>query len=159
MNILSTKKIYIVGILALALGIVFTVLFYQKPVGVSFVIYAALLMAGLFALLAVCKVPYTKSSIWFVPGILFFSAMVAVRDNDFLQFFSSVLTIGLLLLLGHQLTGQRVKQYLFVDYIKTAVVLPFMMLGKAFNALGRMVSVGKGTKDSKKDPKLQKAFS
>lgn len=158
MNLLSTKRIYLVAALSLVLGILFTVLFFDKLIGISFVIYAVLLVTCVFGLLFFFKVSYTKSSIWFVPAIIFFSSMVALRDNEFLLFINCVMTIGLLLLLAHQITGHKLKHNLFADYIKTAVVLPLTMLGKAFNALGRMISVGKGTVESKKTSQIVKGI-
>lgn len=158
MSILSTKKIYLVGAVSLVLGILFTVLFFDKLIGISFVIYTALLVTCVFGLLSFFKVSYSKSSIWFVPAIIFFSSMVALRDNEFLVFINCIMTIGLLLLLAHQITGHKLKHSLFVDYVKTAVVLPLIMLGKSFNALGRMISVGKGTVESKKTSQIVKGI-
>lgn len=158
MNILSTKKIYIVGVVSLVLGIVFDYLFYDKQIGISFLIYVVLLSASLFGFLLSFKVSYNKAVAWVLPVIIFFALMVGVRDNEFLIFWNVVLTLGFLILLAHHLIGWKIKNILFLHYFKAAVFLPLNMLGKSFNALGRMISVQKGAKDSQKASQITKGI-
>ncbi len=141
MAVLSTKKIYIIGLVSLTLGLAFNYLFYNQYIGISFLIYIGLLLIALFSLLFVFKITYQQKTIWYVPAIIFFSLMVGVRENEFLVFWNVVLTLILLLLLAHQLIGRRLRKYLFIDYLLTVVPLPLQMLGKSFSSFGQMLSL------------------
>ena len=158
MPTLSTKRNYIVGLVSLGLGILFDYLFYDKQIGISFLIYVVLLLAVLFAFLYFFKVKYAKTIYWFLPVILFFALMVMARDNMFLLFWNIVLTIALLLLLTRNLIGFKIRNYLFLDYFKTAVLLPLNMLAKSFSAFGRMISVGKDLKEIPKISQVTKGI-
>lgn len=158
MNTISTKNIYIVALVSLALGIFFNYLFYDKQIGVSFLLYVVLLLAGLFVFLFAFKISYDKRIFLFLPVILFFSVMIGLRDSMFLLFWNIVLTIILLLLLAHRIIGNKIKNNLFLDYLKTIVILPLNMLGKSFNALGRMISVGKGVKKLQRTSQITKGI-
>jgi hypothetical protein len=144
MKILSTKNIYSIGLVSLVLGLLFNYLFFDKQIGISFVIYAGLLLSGLFGFLKFYDVTYNKSVTWFLLPILFFSLMVGILDNNFLLFWNFAITVGLLLLLAHHIVGRSIKNCLFFDYARTAVMLPLNMIGGAFSALSRMLTIGKG---------------
>lgn len=142
----------------MGLGLLFDYLLFDKFIGISFVIYAALLLAILFSLLKAFKIPYNKVVFWYVLPILFFATMTAVRGSKFLQFWDFVLTMGLLLLFSHQLIGRSIKNCLFLDYVKTAVLLPLNMLGKSFNSMGRLLKFGSGIRDSRKSSQVAKGI-
>lgn len=158
MNTLSSNKIYIIGTVSLMLGILFDYLFYDKQVGISFLIYVILLLLSLFGFLFFFKVLFDKTIVLFLPAILFFASMALVRDNEFLLFVNIVLVLGLLLLMAHHLIGRKIRSILFLGYLKTAVLLPLSMLAKSFNALGRMLSVGKGLKKNQKTFQIAKGI-
>jgi len=158
MNTISPKKLYIIGIVSLTLGILFDYLFYNRLVGVSFLIYVVLLGVGLFGFLFFFKIQFNKIALWFLPAILFFALKVGIRENEFLLFWNIVLTLGLFLLLAHNVVGSRIRNYLFFDYIKTAVNLPMSMVGKSLAALGRMISLGKELKKERKISQVTKGI-
>jgi hypothetical protein len=156
MNTISPKKLYIVGAASLALGIIFDYLFFDQLIGISFLIYVTLLCSGLFSFLFFFKIPFNKTIIWFLPIILFFALMVGVRENEFLLFWNIVLTLGLILLLARNTIGFKIKNYLFFDYVKTVIHLPFSMLEKSFTALGRMISLSKNLREGQKTAQIIK---
>lgn len=156
MTTLSTKNVYFIGLISLILGLLFNFLFFDKQPGISFVIYVALILSGLFGLLSYFKTTSRKIIAYYLLPILFFSSMVSVLDNEFLRFFNIVITLGLFILLSSHLVGRGVKNFLFLDYLKTAVLLPLKMIGKAFNSLVRMLSVGKGIKDNQQSSQITK---
>jgi hypothetical protein len=158
MNTISTKKLYIVGMVSLLLGLIFNYLFYNQLAGISFLIYVILLCTGLFGFLFLFKISFNKAGLWFLPVILFFAAMVGVRENEFLRFWNIVLTFGFLLLLARNTIGFKIRQYLFFDYLKTIVHLPFNMLGKSFTAFGRMISSVKISSRKKQTSQIVKGI-
>jgi len=158
MNTISPKKLYIIGIVSLTLGILFDYLFYNRLVGASFLIYVVLLGVGLFGFLFFFKIQFNKIALWFLPAILFFALLVGIRENEFLLFWNIVLTLGLFLLLAHNVVGSRIRNYLFFDYIKTAVNLPMSMVGKSLSTLGRMISLGKELKKERKISQVTKGI-
>jgi hypothetical protein len=147
MKNLSTKNIYSIALASLILGMLFNYLFYDKIPGISFPIYIALIVAGLYGLFSYFKISYNKFSVYYLPPILFFSLMTSVFENSFLLFWNLVLTMGLLLLVSSELIGKSVRNFLFSNYIKTAALLPLRILGKALNALIQMLLIGKNVKN------------
>ncbi len=158
MQTLSTKNIYIIGAVAFVLGLLFNFCFFDKQIGLSFFVYVFLLLIALFGLLDYFKIVYVKSALWYLAPILFFSVMIAVRDSQFLIFWNFIVTLGLLLLLANHISGKTIRHYSFFDYILNGCVLPFKMLGKSFVALGRMLTVGKGFKESQKYSQVVKGI-
>lgn len=158
MQTLSTKNIYTVGVVALILGLLFNYCFFDKQIGISFFVYIVLLLAGLFGMLWFFNIAYNKAVLWYLPLIVFFSGMIAIRDSMFLLFWNFVVTIGLLILMSHHLTGKSLKDYLLFDYVKTAFLLPLKSLAKSFSAIGRMLTVGKGLKENQKSSQVIKGI-
>ncbi len=142
----------------MVLGLLFNYCFFDKQVGISFFIYIALLLFVLFGLFGFLKVDYNKAVWWYLPPILFFSAMIGIRDSMFLMFWNFVVTVSLLFLMTSHIAGKSLKDYLLFDYIKTAVMLPFFVIAKGFDALGRMLTVGKGLKENQKSSQIIKGI-
>lgn len=138
MNRLTKKSIFIVGLVALTWGLIFNYLFYDRQLGLSFFIYIVLILGGIAGLMSAHKVAARKSDWLLSLVILFFAFLVMGRESEVLQFFNVIMVLGLLLLLARQLSGQRVRNFLFPDYLKTAVVVPFWILAKSFRALSQM---------------------
>lgn len=158
MQTLSTKNIYIVGLVALVLGLLFNYCFFGKQIGISFSVYAVLLLSVLFGLLAFFKIAYNKAVLWYLPPILFFSAMIGIRDSVFLLFWNFVITVSLFFLMANHISGKSLKDYLLLDYIKTAAALPLKVIGKAFDALGKMLTVSKSLKENQKSAQIIKGI-
>ena len=156
MQLLSAKNLWFVAGVCLLFGLLFNLLFFEQHIGINYFIYFGLLILALFIFLRTFQIAYNKKTLWYLAPILFFSIMVGVRDSKFLLFWNVVMTFGLILLFVHHLIGRNIKNCLFFDYVKTAVLLPLNMLGRAFNAMGRLLKFGNGLRESQKSNQIAK---
>ena len=130
----SVNKIYIITLSALILGIIFDQLFFEKYIGISVFIFAALLIAATIAFSILLKTSFIQA-VWIILIALFFSAMVAIRANLLLTALNILATIGLLLITARVLLKDKLKDFYIKDYIVTVFFTPFMMIERGFNAL------------------------
>ncbi|HYV33559.1 MAG TPA: DUF4173 domain-containing protein [Candidatus Limnocylindria bacterium] len=149
---LSPKQISLVALASLLLGCLWDYLFNAKIPGISFVIYVSLLVGVFFWFSNYLKLSFSKpvsSSLkWLAVPIIFFSAMLAVRDSYFLAFWNIVATFGLLLIFVSQATGRNLRDYRLFDFFITAIALPLKLLASSFRALGQLLTVNKHLKDN-----------
>src|ERR1051326_8649273 len=128
------KALYII-LIALGLAFVFNFLFFQKPIGISVFIFFTALLVALFLFGRREQLAF-KNSWWLMLLVAFFSFMPGVRANEFLTFLNFCATLGLLLLLAHQLVGTPVFVLKIWNYITLAVFTPLLMVARAFSTLG-----------------------
>lgn len=147
---LLPKNLWLVAGVSLIFGILFNFLFFNKNIGISFFVYFGLIILSLFIFLNKFQIAYNKKTLWYLAPILFFSLMVGVRGSEFLLFWNVVLTFALVLLFAHHLVGRSIRNYLFLDYLITGIVLPLKMVGKSFGSIGRLLSSGNGIKEGSK---------
>lgn len=150
MQKLSARNVYMVTLVSLILGLLFNYFFFDKIVGISFFAYIIVAFAVIFFLFKRNDFALKNTVWWYVVPILFFSGMVGIRDSIFLMFWNFVMVLGLLLLLARELTGKNAKDYILLDYLKTGVIFPVKFLGRAFNAMGRMVFINKNIQEGQK---------
>lgn len=146
------------GLAALVFGFLFSWFFVDKGPGLAFLVYTVLLAGAVFALLFYFKRPVNKKIYWYFAPLVFFSGMPAARASLFLTFWNIVLTLGLLIVLANHLLGRSVQKYLLSDYVKTAVILPLAFLGKSFNTLARLFTVGKQENGSRKSLQIARGI-
>ncbi len=158
MKTLTINQLYGVGAAAAGLGILFNYLFFNHVPGISFVIYISLAFAAFFYFAKKYEINIPKEAKWFVPLILFFSAMVAFRANEVLMVFNILVTLVLLLLFSRHVAGKKIQNSVFFDFIKTAVMVPLKMLGSAFASLARMLSAQKEFAGHKKTTQVIKGL-
>lgn len=89
--------------LGLFLGWAFDLLFWGKAPGVSVLIYAILLLAGLFLALRWHQARALPPNLWLPPLLLLFAAMVVIRANFFLTFLNILAILAILILLSENL--------------------------------------------------------
>lgn len=126
-----------VPLISLALALVFNVLFFEKVVGISVFIFVGVLMVATYVLGLNQQVSFRKSW-WLVVLILFFALMPGIRTNELLTFLNVCATLGLLLLLAHQLAGTPAFLMKLGDYILLVIQVPFRMLAKAGSTIAQM---------------------
>jgi hypothetical protein len=97
----SPSRLLLAG---LALGVAFDVLFNGHSLGISALIFAVLLLAGLALVLRWEKSRLLGANLWLPATLLFFAAMTAVRANSLLLFLNVVACLGLLGLMAVYLT-------------------------------------------------------
>src|SRR4030042_1723451 len=83
---------------ALVLGIAVEVLFDDRPIGVSAVIWAGLCIACTLAMAAAERVRPSPDGLWLVPPIVFFAGMLALRVEPMTVTLAVVLVLALLAL-------------------------------------------------------------
>lgn len=125
------KALYII-LISLGLAFVFNFLFFDKLIGISAFIFAAVLLGAVF--LFGQKLSLRKAW-WLVLPIIFFALMPSIRANEFLIFLNICATLGLLMLLAHQLTGTPAFLMRLRDYIILATLVPLRMFGKAVSTV------------------------
>src|SRR3989344_4883992 len=93
-----------ISAISLGLAVTFNFLFFYQLIGISVVIFTAILLGAVF-LFGVHEQARFQRSWWLSGPILFFALMPAIRANEFLTFLNVCATFGLLLILAHELTG------------------------------------------------------
>lgn len=114
-------------LVALALGVLVDLLFYDKPLGVSVFLFVSLLLLALFALGRGEGVRPVRANLWLAPPLLFFAAMVFVRANEFLTLLNVVAVLLLLGLVAHFFAAGRFDHLSIAGYLGT----PFRAAGNA----------------------------
>jgi len=160
---LAPKKLAYIGLICLALGFLFDYFFHNQTPGIAFVIYSGLLLAVFYLLAKHLKISFYKPTDralkLLVLPIVFFSAMLAVRDSHFLVFWNVVATFGLLLVFAGYATGSSLGNYRIIDFLITAFILPLKFIGSAFVSLGRLVLIKKHFSNTGKAPQIIKGIA
>jgi hypothetical protein len=82
-------------LVGLSIGFAGTLLFYGQMVGISFLLFIALVLVALFGTLFALKLSLNPRNGWVCVPILFFASMLTFRDNSFLAFMNVTASIGL----------------------------------------------------------------
>jgi hypothetical protein len=143
---------------ALVLGLAFDLLFDQRPVGISLLVFALLALLALFGLAALEGRRPSWSACLLALGALFFAAMVAVRREPMSVFLDAVLFLGLLALTVRVFRSGGLVRFGWIDQALAlawvpveAVLRPWPVLGTVQHRLamdqgsrGRLMAVIRG---------------
>lgn len=140
------SKAFVIAGVSLVLGLLFDYLFEGKASGISFPLYIALAVTGLFIIGAVYSRPLERKNYWIFVPIAFFSSMVFVRDSGLLTIMNVGASFLLLLLLARISFARSIKSLLLKDYIKVCF-LPFATIKPFFQTVGDLVSLRGISKD------------
>lgn len=143
-SITATPRVYLLTVLAFAVGLVFNYLFFDKLPGVSVVIFVAIVIALTLWLCQRHGMSY-RAGLWLMGGALVFSLCVMVRDNGFLSFLNILATLGLLLLAIRSVMRERVIDFRLPDYLKTIFWLPFKILRRSLEAISLLFRPGQNS--------------
>jgi len=138
MNTLSSRRIIILSLVSLLLGVTFNYLFFQKQFGISVVVYIFFLPSAFFLLFHLFRINFNRSIYWYAIPLVFFSGMAAIRDNEFLLFWNCVMVLGILLVFIGHVIGKSIIKYEIVDYLRTGILLPIKIFLGFFSLLGRI---------------------
>ena len=127
----SPGKIAILAGVAIALGVFFDYLFYDKPPGISFLIFSIIILIALAGIIWLLKRPFLASFWLYAIPIVFFSGMVAIREAYFLSFLNIILTLFLFLLLVDRTFGKDLRAYAIINYLAAGAALPLKIIGSA----------------------------
>ncbi len=131
---MTKSRVYMLAVAALALGVLFDYLFFEKSFGISVLIFETIAIILTLSFSARFHHPF-RSALWLLVLVLFFAAMVAIRANLFLAFLNIVATAGLVLLATKELLKKHVINFRIPDYFFTIVTTPFKILRRSLQAL------------------------
>ena len=121
------SNILVLGFVAIVLGFVHNVLFFEQSIGINFFLFAACIVIGGGVLnKRFGKTIDNKTSILTLP-ILFFSLMICVRESELLTLFNILGCLLLFGILARSHAGKDLKDFLPWDYLKV-FFLPFKFI-------------------------------
>ena len=120
-------------IAALLLGWSFDFLFWKKPAGVNFPIFAGLSLLGGLALLLWDGIRPSRRGLWLLLPLTFFAAVTVIRSESMTALLAYALTLFCLSLFALTYLGGRWAQYGVSDYVSK-------YLGLALSVIGRPLS-------------------
>lgn len=85
------------------------------------------------------KRPLSRQAVWLLAPLIFFSAMVFVRDSVLLTFLNVVAVILLLLIMAEISFSRKIKDFLIGDYVKI-LFLPFKFIRPMAQTLSDLFS-------------------
>ncbi len=119
------------AIAALTLGWLFDWAFYNKPLGISLVVYASLLAITLLVTGWKEHIKPQRDALLLLAPTLFFAAMVAIRANPFLTFLNICTVLLLLMLYVYFFGGGKIVAQSSIDYfiLKPLAVMIWSLTG------------------------------
>jgi len=135
----SHKLLAIAGV-ALVLGIVFDMFFYQKLPGISFPIFVLLILGGLAVLARIHNIRIPVATWLMAAAALFFSTMVFVRASGTLNVLNILATVLLMVMVAVSVVGKSLTRYLLTDYVRLAIV-PLKFLRTALATVAEMITL------------------
>jgi len=133
MNHTFLKALYII-LISLGLAFIFNFLFFAKEIGISILIFNTILLGAVFLFGLYQRLSFKKVW-WLILSILFFALMPGIRANEFLTFLNICATLGLLMLLAHELAGAPTFLMKLRDYLILILLVPLKMLSRALSAI------------------------
>jgi hypothetical protein len=132
----------------LALGIVFDALFNGRPLGANVPLFALLVVAGLALVLGWERTRPLVGNLWLPAALLFFAAMVAVRDNGFLTFLNVCAGLVLLALLAVSLAQRPASAMGLVALVLSPLQAVAGSLGRGGQVVAQEIRPLAAAKDS-----------
>jgi len=142
----------------LALGIVFDILFNGRPLGINAPILALLVIGGLALALGWERARPLMWNAWLPLAMLFFAAMVAVRDNGLLTFLNVCACLALLGLIAVYLAQSSAAAMGLVELALSPLRALAGSLGRGRQAVAegaRPLAAAKGSSRRKATPVLR----
>lgn len=124
---------------SLVLGILFDLLFFGKEPGLSFLLYASGLIAGIIGLAHYLGHKPSPAVWWLMLPFVGFAAMVAIRSSESLRLMNIGACVLLLLLIARVAFRRRLAD-MHVKEIISIPLLPFRFLESAKHTLGRIAA-------------------
>ena len=138
-------------IVALLLGWAFDFLFWKKPTGINFAIYAVLCLLGGLLLLLAEGIRPGQRSLWLLAPLIFFSIISFIRREPLTAFLGYSLTLFALSVFALTYLGGRWIHYSLSDYFSKYLDLVGSMVGRPFS-FNREVRKAQPEEDAKKKP-------
>lgn len=104
-------------LVAFIIALLFDILFWEKVPGISFSLYAIIILVAGFSLARYEEVRVSKSNWFLVIAIVFFSVMTFIRQEPFTRFLNHVQTLFMMSLLAYAFIGGLWPHYNLSDYV------------------------------------------
>ena len=149
------KSFYFVAFFAIALGVLFDYLFYQKPIGVAFFVFNFVLIIFSLVLVKRFERKVGKMQIFILASILLFSTGILFRSSGFLTFFNYIGSIYLIFFFFSLFLNRGILSFSFLKYS----TLPFLFPLRSFFSSAGFVRENRKTvsSDDKTDSKKIKS--
>lgn len=134
------RNILALGAIALGLGIVHSVLFFDQAIGLNFSLFAPFAVCGGLLLAHAFGRNIKREQIVLILLAFFFSSMVYVRSGELLTFYNVLGTALLLFLAANSIAGKSVLTYFPSDYLKI-IFLPIRFIKPYFKTLLEIFSL------------------
>lgn len=115
--------------ICLILGWLSDLLFWGKPVGISFPIFVFLLLVGGFWMARRAGLKPSRTTLWLLVPILFLASVSALRAEPFTIFTTRLVTVLLLGLFSLSFLSAEWTRYGFIDYVAKLLGLVPLGLG------------------------------
>lgn len=135
-------KILLLAATSLALGVLWTYLFYKQNIGLNFSIFMLMVAAGGVLLSRVFARPLGAGVYTLIGASIFFSSMVFVRSSELLTLFNMLGSLLIFLLVGSVLAGKRLRSFLPLDYVKV-FFLPLRFLATFWTTFSEIISLNR----------------
>ena len=133
---ISVKPPLRILLVAIVLGCGVDLLFYDKLLGISALLFVLLLMSALFGLGWMNGTRPLRRNLWMVFPLIYFSCMVSVRANSFVTSLNVVFSLLLLGLIARFYAAGGLEKLGLTGYL----LVPFSVLGNALIRTGSLVS-------------------
>jgi len=120
-------------IIVIALGWAFDFLFWKKPPGVNFAIFAMLCLIASFYLLLSDGLRPNRTTLILLPLFGFFAAVTFIRAEPMTSFLAYTFTLFVMTILAITYLGGRWIQYTIADYIGKSVALVGSIIARPLN--------------------------
>ncbi len=131
----KTNSILVITAIALTLGLVFDILFFQQMFGINVLVMTVAILIGIYVATKQHAKPLDRTALLLVVPILFFATMIFVRASALLTAFNLLGLILLLLVIARSFHDKKLSDYLPLDYFKTFFT-PVLFVLPAFEAIG-----------------------
>ena len=140
----STANSYVyLGLVALCLGIINNVLFYERGIGLNVPIFTiSIIVGGVVILYQFGRHLERRSVMLFLVPTVLFSSMVFLRSSDLLTLFNILASVLLLLIFVSSFVGKSFHTYLPADYLKI-FILPLKFLKSLLDVYPKIFSFRK----------------
>ncbi len=126
---------YLIIFFALILGILVDCLFYQKPIGISFLAFNLIVIIFSLILAKRFEIKISKTQIFILISLLMFSAGMFLRASSFLGFFNFWGSVYLIFFFFSLFLDKNILNFSFLGYIAS----PISFFLKSFRGAARFI--------------------
>ena len=151
---LSTyKKTLFLGLVSLTLGILATWFFFDKQLGVNYLLFILCVTLGALILAYVFVKQVSTEQYVLIALTLFFALMIFVRASELLTFFNFVMSALLAFITVRSCTGRSIRTFLPINYIES-FFLPLSFIGPLWSTFPELFAFRKSAEDNSRSKEV-----